>query len=603
MKDEVKNILRLANLVRENVRSKQLFTLYNPILITLSGGQDSICSLLLLYLLQNQLELLGASADSSKEHALTRVLSEAEQTRVSGRKRLAEHEFYARTKPALAGEVSSSTTTLLEPVRLRVELTTLRSVARLLNKRPERCRHPTVSTADKRVACKSSICSKTYALLGCKPVCTAEHRLKENTSAGLAQPAADHRLVFGQASILLPILIPSLVEQAIDDVSPTNVGIANRPLRGKSAQKIFKLAVVSGFGPVQNRKFCTGPNQALFDFEKSAGLIRQFGLLWCNHFWQKESFHTMLHVAKINLCFSSTMCFYLPIESVLCEQNAREWRHKSIQRICTFFNYECCTQGHTKSDRVETILFNILRGTGIVGLQALQWKKSFYSFSCQKFYPCLSRSKLSWPQPTAPLLEFTQGLYKIGVFSKFCFIHVRTTSTFKLPTKCSYRVRGPLGLSAMSLRNRRFVNFDFAYQQPILPLHSLRAAPLRLQIYDLQASSPSSAPYLSEQKAITEGEALTPLSSAQNRHISSYRLKLCRTQTLLLRTLASLRSVRGPRVQIEELQAYVTDSWPLHSVTVHANRRVAYKTGGFVSRRRGLDYYWLLSALLSRLDR
>ena len=57
MKDEVTNVLRLANLVRENVRAKQLFTPYNSILVTLSGGQDSICSLLLLYLLQNQLGL------------------------------------------------------------------------------------------------------------------------------------------------------------------------------------------------------------------------------------------------------------------------------------------------------------------------------------------------------------------------------------------------------------------------------------------------------------------------------------------------------------------------------------------------------------------
>ncbi len=400
MKDKVTNLLRLANLVRENVQSKQLFTLYNRILITLSGGQDSICSLLLLYLLQNQLELLGASAYSSKAFALTRVLSEAEQRRVSARKRLHEHEFYARIKPALGDEGSSRKTALSEPVHLRVALATLRSAAlapptaeHRLHKRPERCRPPTVSPADRTVA---------------------------SASAGLAQPASEHRHGFVQASILLPLLTLPFVEQAIDDVSPTNVGIVNRPLRGKKSQKIFKLAVISGFAPVQNLQFCTSANQTLSDFKKSAGLSEQFGLLWCNHFWQKESFHTMLHVAKVNLCFSSTMCFYLPIESVLCEQNAREWRHKSIQRVCTFFNYECCTQGHTKSDRIETIFFNILRGTGIAGLQALQWKKSFYSFSCQRFYPCLSHDKLYWPQPTAPFLDFTQGLPKIGVFSKFC---------------------------------------------------------------------------------------------------------------------------------------------------------------------------------------
>ena len=121
--------------------------------------------------------------------------------------------------------------------------------------------------------------------------------------------------------------------------------------------------------------------------KKSGGFLGEFGVLWCNHFWQIESFYTMLHVAKINFCFSSIICFYLPLESVFSEQNAREWRHKSIQRISAFYQYDGCTQAHTKSDRVETILFNIVRGTGISGLQSLQWKKSFYSFSCQRFFP------------------------------------------------------------------------------------------------------------------------------------------------------------------------------------------------------------------------
>jgi hypothetical protein len=285
MKDKVTNILCLANFVRENMRKKQLLTPYHTLLVTLSGGQDSISSLLLLYLLQKQIttKTIVHSGLSPRSVVLSRRLSS--ENLLSGAKTQLEEQEHAKD--------SAST---------------------------EPC-----------------FCSRTR----------------------------------------------------VPKAKAPREGV---PLGG-------------------------GPN--LFDKCAFFRLIGPFGLLWCNHFWQRDSFHTMLHVAKVNLCFSSPICFYLPgdIESVLCEQDAREWRHKSIQRTCVFFNYEFCTQGHTKSDRVETILFNIMRGTGIAGLQALQWKKSFYSFSCQRFYPRLSYCKLNWPRPlqdmgfcSAPLLKSTLAL-------------------------------------------------------------------------------------------------------------------------------------------------------------------------------------------------
>ncbi len=187
----------------------------------------------------------------------------------------------------------------------------------------------------------------------------------------------------------------------------------------------------------------------------------------------------------------------------------------------------------------------------------------------------------------------------------------------------------------MSLRNRRFVDFDFVYQQPILPYHSI-------------------APYSSEQKAITERVALTLRSSAKNRRISSHPLKSCRTQTLLLRMLALPRSVaahglqtRRGCTQTEGLQAKLCSRpyarptavlanlrlltkaslllqifdlqaerssvseaeqarrlcKPLHIATVLTKPEVLYANRRVAHLRSGLDYYWLFSALLSRLAR
>jgi hypothetical protein len=431
MKDEVTNVLRLVNLVRENVRSKQLFTPDNTILVTLSGGQDSICSLLLLYLLHNQVGL----------------------------------EFHAQTKP-----------------------------------------NP---------------------------------------------PAAGATLV------------------------------------SKSTLKIAQTAVNVDTCP-------TDPDQTLFHIEKSGRLIGQFGLLWCNHFWQKESFHTMLHVAKVNFCFSSTMCFYLPIESVLCEKNAREWRHKSIQRTCAFFHYEYCTQGHTKSDRVETILFNILRGTGIAGLQALRWKKSFYSFSCQRFYPHLSYYTLNLPQPTAPLLKLTQGRYKIGGGYKLCLVNLRIEPTFRLSTKCFYRPKP----------RRRPVGY-----QPRRQLE-LSTAPAAGFARQLQAPPGQPLTRLSaEQEAVTKPKAvkgcraltrLLGLRSSKKREFASPEQNRAGDWRGFWLTGAVEQPVREqtPKgLPYEPLRRSVRQVLFVREIGWRGGRSTRRPTLGRLAPR-GLEHYWLLRELL-----
>ena len=442
MKDQVTNVLRLANLVRENIRVKQLFTPHNSILVTLSGGQDSLCSLLLLYLLQNQLGLdLHARTKSTLTANSNFRFAKVRKTQVI----IAIHKAacYGRGTPLL--KQAHPPAKYGQPERLSGVWA---ARPRQLNK-------------SVRVARFTAVRGHLLSDLGPerKVACVQRSRTRGSCSnSSYARVTEDRVSKLEHHSSLAPsVLIPSLAHFCFAKVKPLTgkanerreqpgSAIDNLSLLGKSTFKKPKTSVNSDFWPAN-------PNQTLFDsadqssclhpkgasthlelppwfgvaepsvperrnfrfakvyayplllasptqkqvfskakvrdarLKKSSRFIGKFGVLWCNHFWQRESFYTMLHVAKINLCLSSTMCFYLPIESVLSEQNAREWRHKSIQRTCAFYHYDCCTQGHTKSDRVETILFNILRGTGIAGLQSLQWKKNFYSFSCQRFYP------------------------------------------------------------------------------------------------------------------------------------------------------------------------------------------------------------------------
>lgn len=119
-----------------------------------------------------------------------------------------------------------------------------------------------------------------------------------------------------------------------------------------------------------------------------------FDCISVNHFWQKSSFFTMLHVSKCSVCFCSAIKLFVPLKEITkhqrhSEEKARHLRHGATQRAAFFYDYAVCTQGHSKSDRVETILFNLMRGTGISGISALPWKKKQKTFSANKYYPTL----------------------------------------------------------------------------------------------------------------------------------------------------------------------------------------------------------------------
>ena len=70
--------------------------------------------------------------------------------------------------------------------------------------------------------------------------------------------------------------------------------------------------------------------------------------------------------------------FYLKIADVLEETEvaARKWRYQALIEIARAEKFNYIVTGHTKSDRAETLLYNLIRGAGADGLAALSWKRS-----------------------------------------------------------------------------------------------------------------------------------------------------------------------------------------------------------------------------------
>ncbi|BBD61952.1 PP-loop protein [Nostoc sp. HK-01] len=95
----------------------------------------------------------------------------------------------------------------------------------------------------------------------------------------------------------------------------------------------------------------------------------------CDHCWRDDSQDNAHHVE--NLAKNWGINFYLETakEPINSEAAARNWRYQALNAIAQQYNYQYIVTGHTASDRAETLLYNLMRGTGADGLQALTWQR------------------------------------------------------------------------------------------------------------------------------------------------------------------------------------------------------------------------------------
>ncbi|KAG6554455.1 hypothetical protein Mapa_003833 [Marchantia paleacea] len=99
------------------------------------------------------------------------------------------------------------------------------------------------------------------------------------------------------------------------------------------------------------------------------------GVVNCDHRWSTSSRQASAHVAQMAQSLGLDYYQAVSTSSVLGEGLARTWRYGVFQRLATHHGYEAIVTAHTASDRVETLLYNLFRGTGISGLQSLTWKR------------------------------------------------------------------------------------------------------------------------------------------------------------------------------------------------------------------------------------
>ncbi|NES96493.1 MAG: tRNA lysidine(34) synthetase TilS, partial [Desertifilum sp. SIO1I2] len=95
----------------------------------------------------------------------------------------------------------------------------------------------------------------------------------------------------------------------------------------------------------------------------------------CDHQWQADSQTNVKQVQELAQTWQ--LPFYLKTATQLreSEAEARTWRYQALIEIARDRNYQIVVTGHTATDRAETLLYNLVRGSGADGLQSLTWKR------------------------------------------------------------------------------------------------------------------------------------------------------------------------------------------------------------------------------------
>ena len=94
----------------------------------------------------------------------------------------------------------------------------------------------------------------------------------------------------------------------------------------------------------------------------------------CDHRWSSDE-GIAKHVQKIANKWQIPI--YLQTAKVLKETEAaaRKWRYQALVEIAEEHDFKFIVTGHTKSDRAETFLYNLIRGAGADGVSSLNWQR------------------------------------------------------------------------------------------------------------------------------------------------------------------------------------------------------------------------------------
>jgi tRNA(Ile)-lysidine synthase len=99
----------------------------------------------------------------------------------------------------------------------------------------------------------------------------------------------------------------------------------------------------------------------------------------CDHRWRSDSEANAFYIKQLAQDWQVPYYSAIAPQPPQSEAGARQWRYQILAELAVTHQYHAVVTGHTASDRAETLLYNLIRGSGADGLQALTWKRELVS--------------------------------------------------------------------------------------------------------------------------------------------------------------------------------------------------------------------------------
>ncbi|MGF1604091.1 MAG: tRNA lysidine(34) synthetase TilS [Thermosynechococcaceae cyanobacterium] len=95
----------------------------------------------------------------------------------------------------------------------------------------------------------------------------------------------------------------------------------------------------------------------------------------CDHCWPLDSSKNAQYAADLIQQWQLPYFGRMAPKVLKGEAEGRDWRYQEMDEIARHYEYDAVVTAHTASDRTETLLYNLIRGSGADGLQALTWQR------------------------------------------------------------------------------------------------------------------------------------------------------------------------------------------------------------------------------------
>ncbi|MEM8602762.1 MAG: tRNA lysidine(34) synthetase TilS [Cyanobacteria bacterium P01_H01_bin.121] len=258
----------------------------------------------------------------------------------------------------------------------------------------------------------------------------------------------------------------------------------------------------------------------------------------CDHRWRPDSEANASHVAMLCQAWQVPCTVMVTEHSLPSEAAARTWRYQVFTDLANALNCPVVLTGHTASDRAETLLHNLMRGSGLDGLTALTW----------------SRDLQPGLQLIRPLLNITRG--ETGQFCQEQALPIWDDSTNQELTYSRNRIRLEL-LPYLQQHLNAQVDRHLAQTAELLAADLAYLEAQTDRYWSQVTSPPLATPQLATPQIEPEPAADPASATRLNRHVLA-DLPLALQRRLIRRFLQQYLPQQPNYNQIEKVVALIT---------------------------------------------